>query len=46
MIIKAFVILWIGWLLPLQSVLATGKTTLVLGYVELEKDPRYKEERL
>ena len=46
MIIKAFVILWIGWLLSLQSVLATGKTTLVLGYVELEKDPRYKEERL
>ena len=46
MFIKAFVILWIGWLLSLQSVIATGKTTLVLGYVELEKDSRYKEERL
>ena len=46
MIIRAFVILWTICFISPQSVIATGKTTLVIGYVELEKDPRYREERL
>ena len=46
MIIKVFVNFLIGGLLCFQSVLATGKTTVIIGYAELEKDPRYIDKRL
>ena len=45
MIRKAFGIFCFAGLLSLQSVWGAGKTTLVIGYAELDGDPRYREDR-
>ena len=45
MIRKAFGIFCFAGLLSIQSVWGAGKTTLVIGYAELDGDPRYREDR-
>ena len=45
MIGKAWGVFCVVGLLSLQSVWGAGKTTLVIGYAELEDDPRYRVDR-
>ena len=46
MIKKTCWIIIIAGLLSLESVFAAAKTTLVIGYAELESDPRYHNQKL